>query len=83
MTAQAPPLRGTDMSIRGYPPEHWLKLAEEAWERTLELKDPAGRREMEIIACRYERLAEFARRVVSRIEAGIEPADTEIIPTVD
>jgi hypothetical protein len=66
------------MSIRGYPPEYWLKLAVEAWERTLELNDPVARCEMQNFASRYERLAMLARHIASHGEAR-SWADTEVI----
>jgi hypothetical protein len=52
-----------------YPPDYWLKCAEEVREKALGIKDPETRHEMEIIARFYERLAEYAeRRVSPRLE---------------
>jgi hypothetical protein len=45
-----------------YPPERWLKLAQEAREKAQALKDPGARDEMERVALLYERLAEFVGR---------------------
>jgi hypothetical protein len=47
-------------------PEYWLKCAQEAREKTREIKDPEAKHEMELIARLYERLAEYAERRLSR-----------------
>jgi hypothetical protein len=48
-----------------YPPEHWLKLAEEAREEARQLKDSEAKAELENVANLYQRLAEFAERLLS------------------
>jgi hypothetical protein len=45
-----------------YPPEHWLKCAEEVREKAREMKDPVLKRELELIALGYERLAAHAAK---------------------
>jgi hypothetical protein len=49
-----------------YPPQYWLKRANEAREMARVIKDPEARNEMETIARLYEKLAEFAHRVSRR-----------------
>jgi hypothetical protein len=49
-----------------YLPEYWLKCAQEVREKTREIKDPEAKHEMELIARLYERLAEHAKRRLSR-----------------
>jgi hypothetical protein len=53
-------------SRREYPPEYWHKWAEEVREKARGSKVPETKREMEIIARAYERLAEHAQRRLSR-----------------
>jgi hypothetical protein len=45
-----------------YPPEHWRERAKELLEYARTMKDPELRREVEIIAESYERLADSAAR---------------------
>jgi hypothetical protein len=66
MTGQILLLRFKDSSNQRYPPEHWLKLAEEAWERVRQLENPDAKHESETIACLYEELAEYTRRLSRR-----------------
>jgi hypothetical protein len=67
-TALVLPLR--DEHDNRYPPEHWLKLAEEAWERALAFRDPEAKHQMQNIAMYYEQLAELARQRLSERKAG-------------
>ena len=53
-------------SKRIYPPENWLRRAQEAWEAARQIKDPGIRHEIQIIARLYERLADHAGRRISR-----------------
>jgi hypothetical protein len=53
-----------------YPPQHWLKRAQDAWEMARATNDPEARREMETIARLYEKLGEFAARRISRPPSG-------------
>jgi hypothetical protein len=54
-----------DEDNKRYPPEHWLERAQDARERALELIDPEAQGEMEMVARLYERLAEFARKLLA------------------
>jgi len=45
-----------------HPPEHWLKLAEEARSRAGKMRTPSASRELEAIAQAYERLAHHAAK---------------------
>jgi hypothetical protein len=49
-----------------YPPEYWLKCAEEVREEARGIKNLETKHEMEVIARLYERLAEHAERRLSR-----------------
>jgi hypothetical protein len=48
-----------------YPPDYWLKCAQEVREKARGIKDPEAKHELEIIARFYERLAEYAERRMS------------------
>jgi hypothetical protein len=45
-----------------YPPDYWVKCAQEVREKARGIKDPETKHEMEIIARCYERLAQYAGR---------------------
>jgi hypothetical protein len=57
-------LRMRDENSNLYPPEHWLKRAQEAREKAQGLKDLDAQHEMETIALLYERLAGFVKRQI-------------------
>jgi hypothetical protein len=48
-----------------FPPEHWRKRAQEAWEIARQTRDPESKHEMETIARLYQKLAEYAERRLS------------------
>jgi hypothetical protein len=53
-----------------YTPEHWVRCAEEAREKAREMNDLELKREMELIAQAYERLAIHAVRQQKRDPDG-------------
>jgi hypothetical protein len=44
-----------------YPPEHWLKREEEAWEKALAFTDPEAKYQLQNIAMLYEEIAAYSR----------------------
>jgi hypothetical protein len=46
--------------VPDFPPEHWLKHAQEMREQAREMRHPAAKAELEAIARGYERLAGHA-----------------------
>jgi hypothetical protein len=58
MTGSAPPR---------YSPDRWRRRAEEARAKAMELKNPESKREMVLIAARYDALAQHAERLQSRV----------------
>jgi hypothetical protein len=46
--------------VSDFSPEHWLKHAQDARDKARQMKDPAGKAELETIARGYDRLASHA-----------------------
>jgi hypothetical protein len=49
-----------------FPPEYWLRCAQDVREKAQGIKGPETKHEMEMIARFYERLAQYAERRLSR-----------------
>ena len=49
-------------SVPDHTPEHWRKCAEEVRKQAREIRDPVVKREMEMIAQGYDRLASHAAK---------------------